>query len=360
MPTRDLSIVHISDCYAPRTGGIESQVAHLSQAQRNAGAKVSIITATAGPSQPDVTRVTAPIPFGLPIHPRTRHHLVQVLEKRIPDVAHIHMGATSPFAWGALRAIRQLDIPTVVTVHSMWGGISQRGYSAFEGVMIGEGIVWSAVSNQAAMLVRRALNTDVHILPNGIDVDAWSCDPTASKDLRLVSVLRMAPRKRVGALLKILRTVQESAPEISAHVVGDGPLRQRAEGYARKHRLNVVFTGRLDRTGIKEVFSHSDVFVQASVKESFGIAALEARAAGLLVLARSEAGTSSFIEQGVSGFMVNSDRDIFETLIRLAANMSSVASIKAFNRTHPPAYSWDWVTAEATNLYEAAMSARTQ
>ena len=360
MPTRDLSIVHISDCYAPRTGGIESQVARLSQAQRDAGAQVSIITATAGSSQPDVTRVSAPIPFGLPIHPRTRHHLVQVLEKSRPDVAHIHMGATSPFAWGALRAIRQLDIPTVVTVHSMWGGISQRGYAAFEGTMIGKGILWSAVSDQAALLVRRALNTDVQILPNGIDVNAWACDPTTSENLRLVSVLRMAPRKRVGALLKVIKSVQESVPEISAHVVGDGPLRQRAEAYARKHRLNVVFTGRLDRTGIKEVFSHSDVFVQPSVKESFGIAALEARAAGLLVLARSEAGTSSFIEQGVSGFMVNSDREMIGKLFHLAANMPEVEAIKAFNREHSPAYSWDWVTAEATNLYEAAMSARTQ
>ena len=115
------NIVHITDCYSPRTGGIETQVANLVAAKRDAGWPVEIMTATVGEPEQGVNRITAPIPFGLPIHPRTRARVVESLTASKPSVAHIHIGATSPFAWGAIRAVRDLNLPTVITVHSMWG-----------------------------------------------------------------------------------------------------------------------------------------------------------------------------------------------------------------------------------------------
>jgi hypothetical protein len=74
-------IAHVSDCYAPRTGGIETQVAALATRQSLAGEDVRVITATPGHdavfSGDDVVdritvhRLAARIPFELPIHPRT-------------------------------------------------------------------------------------------------------------------------------------------------------------------------------------------------------------------------------------------------------------------------------------------------
>ena len=43
-----MRILHVSDCYAPRTGGIESQVRDLARAQVQAGHEVHVLTATVG------------------------------------------------------------------------------------------------------------------------------------------------------------------------------------------------------------------------------------------------------------------------------------------------------------------------
>ena len=78
------------------------------------------------------------------------------------------------------------------------------------------------------------------------------------------------------------------------------------------------FTGRLPLEGIREVFAASDALAQASVLESFGIAALEARTFGLPVVARAQAGTSEFIHEGVEGLLAVDDEALGSALALLA------------------------------------------
>ena len=75
------------------------------------------------------------------------------------------------------------------------------------------------------------------------------------------------------------------------------------------------FLGRLDRGEILEVFANTDLFLQPSVKESFGLAALEARSAGLPIIARSQTGTTQFVREGQMGIL---------TLAALAAVMAMI------------------------------------
>ncbi|MCF8551804.1 MAG: glycosyltransferase family 4 protein [Candidatus Nanopelagicales bacterium] len=346
-------VVHISDCFAPRTGGIETQVGNLVVAQRQAGLSVRVITATTGGSLPGVQRVTAPIPFGLPVHPRTRHALVQALSNNRPGVVHIHMGATSPFAWGAVRAVRELNIPTVITVHSMWGALSRFGYHSARSWLQGPPIIWSAVSDQAAVFVAQALGVPVSIMPNGISVDSWATQASSSPHLRVIGVMRMAPRKRVTAWLSIIGQVQRRHPEVSATLVGSGPLLTYAQKYSHRHGINVEFRGRLDHSQLTKEFADSDVFLQASIQESFGIAALEARAAGLVVLARAETGTASFIDSGISGFLEESDAGLVNRLGVLAQQPDMVAAIKQHNQT-PPSFDWSRLVDISHRLYVQA------
>ena len=62
-------IALVSDCYLPRLGGIEVQVADLAEQLRAAGHTVLVLTATAGPEQDGVCRVDPPVPLGMPINP---------------------------------------------------------------------------------------------------------------------------------------------------------------------------------------------------------------------------------------------------------------------------------------------------
>lgn len=365
-----MRIAHVSDCYLPRTGGIETQVRGLALAQAARGEEPRVITATPGAGLQRtgadvvdgivVERLAARIPGDLPVHPRTRAGVRAILEASPADVAHVHVGAVSPFAWGALRALAELSMPTVVTVHSMWGPLSRGGYRAARALLTRPGVALSAVSQIAAGPVEAALGVRVGVLPNAIDPAAWRQSmpvPRMPGLLRVVTVARLAPRKRVSALLRAVGRAQVLlGPDVRVEttIIGDGPQRGAAERTARRLGVDARFTGRLPLEGIREVFAASDVFAQASVLESFGIAALEARTFGLPVVARSQAGTGEFIHDGVEGLLASDDEGLGASLALLGRDPALGVRLAAHNVTVPPEQTWAHACDRASALYAAA------
>lgn len=370
-----MRIVHITDCFAPRTGGIETQVLGLAERQRAAGHDVTVITATPGDEDHrkgsdvvngvPVVRITARMPFDVPVHPATRSRVLGELRRLHADVTHVHAGAASPFAWGGIRAARQARVPTVVTVHSMWDAFTRGGSRFLDKTAwgMGTGVVLTAVGTAAAERVRVALGQPVRVLPNGIDPADWAITRVPPPDdvLRVVSVLRLAPRKRVIPLVSVLhRAFVASGGRISATIIGDGPESSRVHRYIARHGLEDVITmaGRLPHARIRAVFATSDVFVQASVRESFGIAALEARAAGLAIVARSQAGTADFVNDGVEGLLAADDAGLVEALVTLQTQPELLSEIVQHNATVPPQQAWPSVLAEVESAYQVAIDAR--
>lgn len=371
---RHVRIVHISDCYPPRTGGIESQVHALASRQQAAGDDITVITATPGTevrSGPDVVdgirvqRLTARIPGDLPVHPRAGRLLRDALRTagRI-DAVHVHAGVVSPFAWSAVRASTALGLPTLVTVHCVWGPGAAPAFRAAH-AMTGWarwGARIAAVSSMAAKRIEQVPDTaPVLVLPNGIDPSLWRV-PAATPDpgvLRVVTVMRLAPRKRAVPLVRILARAQAAlAPvEVQATVIGDGPTRSAAERASRALLPDgITFTGRLDRAGILERFATADVFCLPSVREAFGLAALEARTAGLPVIARSQTGAVDFVRDGVTGLLADDDAGLAAALVRLARDRSLLDRIAAHNRATPPEQQWPEVLDLTRAAYAAAAS----
>ncbi len=373
-----MRIAHVSDCYAPRTGGIETQVRALAGRQAAGGDQVRVVTATpgvegvfAGDDVVDglpVHRIAAHLPFDLPIHPRTVREVGRILDVHPPDVVHVHAGVVSPFAWGAVRAATKRGIPTLVTVHSVWGPIARPGFSLSDALVRWTrwGVTLSAVSEVAAARISSAVPKagEVLVVPNGIDPSQWVIDPRGYDParLRIASVMRMAPRKRTMPLVRIIMAAAEQAApdvEISAVLVGDGPERARAEKHVRENGMSdrIRFTGRLDRAGILGIFAESDVYLQPSVRESFGLAALEARSAGLPVVARSQTGTSQFIHDGVQGLLAEDDDGMARALLRLGGDHALLSSITEHNRATPPQDSWPHVLDIVRAAYGSAGAA---
>jgi glycosyltransferase involved in cell wall biosynthesis len=381
-------IAHVSDCYLPRTGGIETQVRSLALRQQEAGLDVRVITATPGPSAPGIPQTQGsltdpasldvgvvvhrcamttpsgrPLPFELPIHLRTRAAVTTVLQRDPVDVVHVHAGVISPFAWGALRAAHRLRIPALVTVHSIWGPLARPGFRASDALVGWSrwGMQLSAVSELAAERVQAAVPGagEVLVIGNGIDADSWRVEHATGPpgDLRLVAVMRLAPRKRLMPLIRIVQQAQSRVDPgtcLRLVIIGDGPERARAERAAHPPGL-VQFTGRLDQAGIRAHLAQADLYVQPSVKESFGIAALEARAAGVPVLARTQAGTAQFIRDGVEGLLVSSDRAMADTIAQVAVDRSLLDRIRAHNSMVPPEQTWTRVLASAADGYARAI-----
>ncbi|MDQ1287562.1 MAG: hypothetical protein QG622_1127 [Actinomycetota bacterium] len=372
-----MRILHISDCYLPRLGGIETQVHDLARRQRAVGHDVEVITATPR-ARHDRTahevidgvplhRTTADLPFELPVHPRPGREVRGVLAARGRfDVVHLHAGVVSPFVFGALPTVVDAGLPLVITVHSLWGPAAP----AFR-VLDAVGrwsrwpVVFTAVSEVAAEPLRRIVGpgVPVGVLPNGIDETVWRPEPLPrdTDDVVIVAVMRLAPRKRPMPLLRILRTVRQRVPadvRLRAMIVGNGPELGGMERWLSRRGMDgwVELTGRLDREALRDVYRRADVFVAPARLESFGIAALEARTAGLPVVAMAGAGIREFVRPGVEGFLADDDAGMASSLTRLVVDPSLRAGISAHNRQVLPEMTWPRVLRRCDEFYELAGS----
>lgn len=344
----------MSDCYLPRLGGIEVQVADLVRMQREAGHEVEVATATKGEPLPGVHRIVARMPFDLPVHPFGVGHLTRLMTSWRPDVVHVHTGAVSPFAWMGVRAAVRAGLPAVVTVHSMWDPVTRGLYTALRLLFEWHrwGLVATTVSNAAARPIRAVAGRriPVNVVPNGLDVSGWRHVGSGARghdgEVHVVAVGRLAPRKQPVRLLKLLRAARAKVPPavpMRATIIGDGPARSSMERFLREHGMSgwVSLPGRHTREEIAKVLASADVFVAPAPRESFGIAALEARAAGLPVVARAQSGVSDFVRHGEEGLLGATFDDLADALATLIADGELRERIAAHNRdTAPSVGAW--------------------
>ncbi|GAA3007837.1 hypothetical protein GCM10017559_32600 [Streptosporangium longisporum] len=340
--------------------------------QRQAGHQVEVATATPGEPLTGVHRIVARLPFDLPVHPLGTGYLLRLMRARRPDVVHVHAGAVSPFAWMGVRAAARAGLPVVVTVHSMWDPVTRAVYRGLR-LLSGWhrwGLVGTAVSEAAALPIRAVAGprVPVHVVSNGLDVSGWrSVRPEPGEGLapvHVVAVGRLAPRKQPLRLLRLLRQARAQVPAeipMRATVVGDGPARSRMERYLRVNGMTgwVALPGRYSRERIRELLASTDVFVAPAPRESFGLAALEARAAGVPVVARAQSGVADFVRPGKEGLLGRSFDELVTSVARLVRDRELRASIAAHNReTEPVRSSWPAVLEGFERCYEQARSIR--
>ncbi len=342
-----MRILHVSDCYQPRVGGIELHVRDLAERQRAAGHTVVVATRTAGTSydvEDDVRRI------GLGDR--------EWLPREAPDVVHAHASVVSPFALSAARRAGRLGIPTVVTVHSLWSHVGPLPALARDlGSMREWSVVWSAVSERAALPVHACLGLPVHVVANAVDLDAWAPPSTLPEEdtARVLSVMRLTSVKRAMPLLRVLHEVSRHT-DLRATIVGDGPQRPAVERYLRRHHLtdHIRLVGVLERSEIRQHLGHASVFVAPAHRESFGIAALEARASGVPVLASARSGVATFIEHGRDGLLARDDQELARHLHLLLTDEELRRGIARHNRLVPPVQGWAEALARNEELYAEA------
>ena len=371
-----MKVAHVSDCYLPRLGGIERQVRELAVRQREAGHEVVVVTSVAGdgPSdggatdEKDTVEVVRPSARlgGSPT--RMRYEWTPFGSRRVLrggfDVVHIHASSFSPLAFVTAGRCSAAGIPVAVTVHSLWANASPLFRMADGVVNWGEwSVAWSAVSSPAAEPLRRILGqrSAVTIVPNGVDPPSWSVAdvPRAPGRVVVATVGRLALRKRPGPLLRMLREARACLPadiRLEAVLVGDGPLRRPLQRYVETAGMGdwVTLRGSATHSDLRQLYADVDFYVAPATLESFGIAALEARCAGVPVVAHRASGVSEFIVDGVDGVLTRGDTDMVDSIVRLAENAPLRERMRAHARTVPPRVSWASVLGATDALYERA------
>src|SRR5262249_12900905 len=87
-------------------------------------------------------------------------------------------------------------------------------------------------------------------------------------------------------------------------VAGDGPARSEVVAALAPLGQRVRLLGCLEETAVPELLAASDIYVWPAIGEAYGLATLEAQAAGLPVVAGDVGGVGDIVVAGVTGLLV--------------------------------------------------------
>jgi N-acetyl-alpha-D-glucosaminyl L-malate synthase BshA len=246
--------------------------------------------------------------------------IVQVARHEQLDIVHAHYAV--PHATAAYLARQILAAtgpgpvpPVITTLHgtdiTLLG--SDRSYSETVAFCIeqSDGVTAVSESLRADTYRELAVTADIRVIPNFLNCDVHHRVEASSVRKRLIRnraakiaihVSNFRPVKRVDAVIEIFDRI---CREVSAHLlmVGDGPELDAASRLASERGLQdrVHFLGEQDQ--VLPLLSIADVFLLPSAQESFGLAALEAMACEVPVVASDVGGLPEVIDHGRNGFL---------------------------------------------------------
>jgi glycosyltransferase involved in cell wall biosynthesis len=170
--------------------------------------------------------------------------------------------------------------------------------------------------------------------------------------------MRLQRRKRPAALLDVFaraRKLVGARRDLSLDIVGDGPELARVERRCRAMGSSVRLHGRVEAAAIAELYARSDAFLLPTRLESFGIAALEARSAGLPVVALRDTGVADFVAHGYNGLLAYDDSGLARAIADLALDPELADRIRAHNLTVTPPFGWNDVATATLAQYARAI-----
>jgi N-acetyl-alpha-D-glucosaminyl L-malate synthase BshA len=242
--------------------------------------------------------------------------MYEVAEEAHLDLLHVHYAIPhSVSAMLAQQMTAPRKLPFITTLHgtdiTLVG--SDRSYLPITRYSIEKSDGVTSISAYLRDLTYREFDVkrSIEVIPNFVNCDLYArCDDIAARrkwakdnEPIVMHLSNFRPVKRVTDVVEIFARVREKMPA-KLVMMGDGPDRGAAEYLVRTKRLqkDVFFLGKQDQ--VQQKLGLADLFLLPSETESFGLAALEAMACEVPVVATDVGGLPEVVTHGVDGYLI--------------------------------------------------------
>jgi len=159
-----------------------------------------------------------------------------------------------------------------------------------------------AISNSSAVDLRAmGVRGKIHVVQSGIPRIPAGIKEGRKKDL-VVYVGRIKRYKSIDHFIKAVKLL-EGRRNLKAMIVGDGDAMNELKALAREIKANIEFTGFVSEEEKFRIYSRARAVVQPSIKEGWGLTAIEAQACGTPVVCADSPGLREVVANGETGFL---------------------------------------------------------
>ena len=301
--------------------------------------------------------------------------MVEVVRKYSLEVLHVHYAI--PHAYAAYMAKQMLkekglDVRVVTTLHgtdiTLVG--SHPNYKSAVEFSINNSDVVTAVSNNLKETTNKLFNItkDIKVIYNFIDAKKYdNAQKEECKRIALAQpherifthVSNFRPVKRVEDVVKIFSEVRKEIPA-KLLMIGEGPERAKAEKLVKELNIidDVFFLG--NSTEVAKILCYTDVFLLPSQTESFGLAALEAMAAGSAVISTNTGGLPEVNIHGKTGFLSNLGdvADMAKNAILIAKEAATLEVFKENAKKHTKQFTLESILPVYEEIYRSCYKSK--
>jgi N-acetyl-alpha-D-glucosaminyl L-malate synthase BshA len=271
--------------------------------------------------------------------------LVDVVRQEHLDVLHVHYAI--PHASAAYMAKKILEedgiqLPIVCTLHGT--DITLLGKDAsYEPVITfainkSDGVTAVSESLRRDTFQYFGVNRPIDVIPNFINLKRYENLPTQGLKATyckhgeplIMHVSNFRKVKRVPDVVRIFAGIRKHIPA-QLLLIGDGPERYNVEQLCRSVDVcaDIHFLGKTPK--VEHVLLEGDLFLLPSETESFGLAALEAMAAGMPVVSSNSGGLPEVNTHGFSGYMsdVGNVEEMTKHALAILKDASTLSTFKS-------------------------------
>jgi N-acetyl-alpha-D-glucosaminyl L-malate synthase BshA len=294
--------------------------------------------------------------------------MVDVIKNRQLDLLHVHYAiphASAAYMAKQILAKEGIHIPVITTLHGTDITLVGRDktYAPVVTFSINESDAITAVSENLREETFRyfAITKEIEVIRNFVDVNRFSRKPidafrkaiAPNGEKLLLHASNFRKVKRVTDVVRIFAAVKKEIPA-KLLFVGDGPERSTAEDLSRELGVcnDILFVGKQEQ--MEDILAIADVFLLTSEYESFGLAALEAMAAGVPVISTNAGGLAEINIHEQTGFLcpVGDVDAMSQYALQLLKDEKKLSSFR--KKAHQQALQFD--IANVIPLYETLYS----